>query len=56
MSETNIENEADYYYDPPPPVWLERLAIIGGILTLLLIGGMAMVGAAFLLVLNGYGV
>lgn len=54
MSETNVENEPGYC-DPPPPVWLEKLAIIAGALTLLLLGGMAMIGAAFILVLSGYG-
>lgn len=36
-----------------PPKWLERLAVLAGIITLLAISGMAMLGAAFLLVLNG---
>lgn len=53
-SESNIENEPGYYTTPPSK-WLERLIIFFCALTLLLMSGMAMVGAAFLLVINGYG-
>lgn len=43
---------SDIFKDPPPK-WLERLAVLAGIITLLAISGMAMIGAAFVIVLNG---
>lgn len=54
MSDTGIENDHGYHTQPPPK-WLEKMAIVAGALTLLMLGSMAMVGAAFLLALNGYG-
>lgn len=39
----------------PPPRWMNHLAIAGGVVTLLAISAMSMLGAAFLLVVNGYG-
>lgn len=39
---------SDIFKDPPPK-WLERLAIFGGVITVLILTGMAMLGAAFLL-------
>lgn len=54
MSESNIENE-EGYFSAPPPRWLESLAVVAGVIALLAISGMAMLGTAFLLVLNGYG-
>lgn len=42
---------SDFFKDPPPK-WLERLAVLAGIITLLAISGMAMLGAAFLLVIS----
>lgn len=53
MSETDIEND-DEYRTTIPPKWLERAAIAFGVAALLMLTGAAMVGAAFLLVLNGY--
>lgn len=41
-------------FDNSPPRWMIRLAIIGGVLTLMSISAMAMIGTAFLLVVNGY--
>lgn len=52
MSETNIENDPGY--GAPPPQWLERLAIAGGVLLLLILSALSMLGAAVLLLLSGY--
>lgn len=41
-------------FDVPPPRWLEKLAILAGVLTLLGVSALSMIGAAFLLVVNGY--
>lgn len=52
-TETNIENEEGYFSEPPPR-WLESMAILAAVIVLLSISGLAMLGMAFLLVVNGY--
>lgn len=54
MSESNIENQPGYCTPDEPPRWMVKLAILCGAMTLLMISGLSMVGAALLLVLNGY--